>query len=82
MKCDAKIRPFPNDTELECESLCDSSQHEGFHEAMLRDYAYSGSATKISWEESDRRTFRGEWRPCSITVGCVLPGGHPRACAL
>lgn len=75
MSCDAKIRPFPNPTELTCERT-DAPHDE--HGATLRDYAYPGSETVITWQESDRRTFRGAWRPCETTMagGCVLPADH------
>lgn len=71
--CDAKIRPFPNPTELTCER--DDPPHAEHH-ATLRDYAYPGSATVMTWFEDDRRTFRGEWAPCAGIALCVLPAGH------
>ncbi len=70
MSCDAKIRPLPDDTEL----VCDLSGPHGLHESTLRDYAYPGSATVISWYEDDRRTFRGDWVACPAE--CILPAGH------
>lgn len=75
--CHAKIRPMPDATEIECQRLGPHDQHRG----VLRDYAYLGSTTEIVWLESDRRTFRGDWRPCTATEGCVLPGGHRGRCA-
>lgn len=75
MTCTAKMRPFVpvNDTEL----TCDRQAHtDTTHEATLRDYAYPGSETKISWQESDRRTFRGDWAPCTLHPGCILPALH------
>ena len=72
--CDARLRPFPNDTEIRCEKSGESEHYE--HSGMLSDYAYPGSKTWISWFEDDRRCFRGEWPgPCD-TEGCVLPSGH------
>lgn len=71
MTCDAKIRPFPNDTEMQCER---DDHSDEWHSADLRDYAYPGSVTKISWAEYDRRTFRGAWTPCPHS--CSLPAGH------
>ncbi len=44
---------------------------------MLRDYAYPGSATQLTWMDDDRRTFRGDYVECPER-GCVLPAGHPR----
>lgn len=76
-RCDAKIRPFPNDTELQCDGELDTHLN---HEATLRDYAFPGSVTTISWFDLDRRTFRGDWAPCSATAGCVLPHGHHGRC--
>lgn len=70
MGCDAKIRPFPGDLEVQCERDHTDTKHEG----TIRDYAYPGSATVLSWFEDDRRTFRGTWSPC---LGyCTLPHGH------
>lgn len=77
--CDARIRPFPNPTEIRCEQ---EDGHDGLHVGVLRDYAYEGSETTIDWEDGDRRTFYGEYPgPCTKTDGCVLPAGHPRDCA-
>lgn len=73
MTCDAKIRPFPNPTEITCEA---PAPHEGSHCAVLRDYAYPGSATTFTWDETDRRTFRGTWRDCDLSNTCILPAGH------
>lgn len=70
--CEARIRPFPNLTEVACELEGEHRTHEG----TLRDYAYAGSKTILKWEESDRRNFRGEWPgPCAVD-GCFLPRGH------
>ena len=71
MACDAKIRPFPNATEVRCEANGPHDQHAG----AVHDYAYPGSETVITWQESDRRTFRGDWQRCPMT-GCVLPAEH------
>lgn len=73
-RCQARIRPFPNVTEIRCD---DTESHTGTHRGVLRDYAYPGSETVLAWEPDDRRSFTGEWSPCS-SAGCVLPGGHPR----
>jgi len=77
-RCEAKIRPFPNPTELQCRL---GSTHSGDHEAELRDYAYPGSLTEISWAEEDRRTYRGDWVECPATPACILPANHPGRCA-
>lgn len=76
MVCDARIRPFPNETEVACDlhGIGEHSTHRG----VVRDYAYPGSTTTIEWQEDDRRTFHGEW-PGSCTeaeLGCVLPRNH------
>lgn len=73
MTCDARIRMFRpvNDTELHCE------QDDGYHQehfAFLRDYAYPGSQTTVTWLDDDRRTFRGEWP--GDCPNCILPSGH------
>ncbi len=73
MTCDAKIRPFPGPSEIQCEG---EASHDGNHSGVLRDYAgHILSATTLVWQEGDRRTFRGEWRPCD-SPGCVLPADH------
>jgi hypothetical protein len=74
MTCDAKIRPFPGNTEIGCDRDADhdlTSPHSG----ILADYAYEGSRTSITWKEDDRRNFRGEWTPCP-SPGCILPATH------
>lgn len=72
MECPAKIRPFPNDTELACDKTDpDHDEHQG----VLRDYARPGSQTTLIWQDSDRRNFTGQWMECSDR-GCVLPVGH------
>lgn len=78
MTCDAKIRPFPHDLELVCEL---DAGHPNSHYGVVRDYAWKGSHTGISWEEDDRRTFHGDWAHCS-DEDCVLPGGHRGSHAL
>lgn len=69
MTCDA--RPFPNDTEVACEVPGEHSVHQG----GVRDYAYPGSHTRISWLEEDRRNYHGTWfGPCPLCPH--LPVGH------
>lgn len=77
-RCDAKIRPFPDTRELQCEGELDTHLN---HEATLRDYAFPGSQTVLIWQDTDRRTFRGEWSPCIRTSGCILPHDHHGRCA-
>lgn len=79
-RCTAKIRPFPNSTELRCES--DEQVHGVEHRCVLRDYAYPGSETVFSWLENDRRNFRGKFIRCTQCAGCVLPYRHRGDCAL
>lgn len=74
MSCEAKIRPMPNDTEIECGL---EPGHTDAHSGVLRDYAFPGSATTVTWYDDDRRNFRGEWMECPER-GCILPAGHPR----
>lgn len=71
MTCDAKIRPFPGHDEIACEEDGDHATHTG----VIRNKAYPGSETKLSWMENDRRTFRGVWTPCDQS-DCILPAGH------
>lgn len=72
--CDAKIRPFPTPLDVRCEKP--AAPHDE-HQAVLRDYAYAGSETVLTWQESDRRTFRGLYIACGDNdAPCVLPRGH------
>ncbi len=71
-RCRARIRPFPDDTELLCEV---PMGHDGGHHYVLRDRAGPGSATVITWYDDDRRTFYGDWLSCP-DPGCVLPLYH------
>lgn len=77
--CDARIRPMRpvNDIEMRCEADAD---HGGAHSSTLRDYAYPGSATVISWRDDDRRNFTGDFIECPL-VGCILPANHRGRCA-
>lgn len=74
--CDAKIRPFQGTTEISCEVEGDHNRHKG----TLRDYAYPGSETVITWLESDRRTYHGKWPGDCLTWGCTLPARHKGRC--
>lgn len=78
--CDARIRPFrpAGEDEFPCEKPVHHVAES--HEAIIRDRAYKGSETRLSWADDDRRTFRGEFKPCTIP-GCILPAGHPRKCS-
>jgi hypothetical protein len=71
--CDARIRPFRpvNDTEV----LCEQDGYHLTHLAVLRDYAWPGSQTIISWMDDDRRTFHSDW-PGDCPEDCILPTGH------
>ena len=72
MTCDARIRPFPDDTEV----VCDLEGKHDHHLGTLRDYAYPGSTTTIQWDEADRRTFHGPWPgPCEHPM-CSLHKRH------
>lgn len=84
--CNAKIRPFPTRSliEVACEVNHDPAlEVEGLeHRAILRDHAFAGSRTEITWFEQDRRTYRGDYLgPCTNALGCVLPAGHRGRCA-
>lgn len=79
-RCDARIRPFTDGTEIQCE--CHAAQHESHqHHGTVRDYAYPGSATTIYWYETDRRNYRGEWFHCFADRACILPANHRGDCA-
>jgi hypothetical protein len=88
VKCDAKIRPMPDDTEVECVIIQHAQlnpYHSVQHHGDLINYAYPGSSTRISWFENDRRNFHGEWPGrCplrGLLAPCVLPAGHRGECA-
>lgn len=74
--CDWAIRPFPNDTQVNCDQPHLPGERE--HSGTLRDYAYPGSQTKVSWMAGDRREFQGEWPGyCGDNdAPCTLPRGH------
>lgn len=81
MGCSARIRPMRpvNDTELACDLDHDDADS---HSATLRDYAYPGSVTVLTWMDSDRRNFRFAWPgDCQVTSGCLLPDTHRGACS-
>lgn len=77
--CPARIAPMRpvNDTIIDCERTDEHTTHSG----TLRDYAYPGSATTISWQDGDRRNFTGDLIDCFATPGCILPAGHRGQCA-
>lgn len=70
--CPAKIRPFPNDTEVTCDQTTEGHRK---HSGVIRDYAYPGSETILTWQDDDRRNFTGDWIECP-DHGCTLPAGH------
>jgi len=77
--CDARIRPLSNDTEI----VCYLSEHPvpDQHTGHLRDYAYPGSVTEITWMESDRRNFHAQWPgACHKAASCCLPDLHRGNC--
>lgn len=83
MDCPQRIRPLPDRlVELTCEG--DHEADSTTHTSTLRDYAFPGSATKLSWLGDDRRSYTGEWSPCPVRLAggftCILPGGHRGAC--
>lgn len=77
--CNAKIRPFPNDIEVECTK---ELPHSVYHQGIIHDQAYPGSETTLTWQESDRRTYHGRWPgECEKTGNCAMPDGHHGDCA-
>lgn len=73
MKCQARIRPFPNTGIVDCEL---EEHTTGMHSGGVA-HLYPGSHTKLQWLDDDRRNFRGEWIDCP-EKGCTLPANHPR----
>lgn len=73
-QCPARMRPFPNTLELRCERDA-HLPGDRTHEAVLRDYAYPGSRTTVTWYDDDRRTYTGDWIECPHR-GCTLPANH------
>ena len=75
-QCAARIAPFVpiHAAVVECR---EPAGHAGKHQGVIADYAYPGSRTILSWLDSDRRNFTGEWIECPLP-GCILPAGHPR----
>lgn len=73
--CDAKIRPFPDEIEIQC--MVEGDDHSEFsnrHRGII-DFEGSGPPTELFWLEEDRRTFRGTWLHCEAET-CILPRGH------
>ncbi len=71
--CTAKIRPFPDDTELTC--FLNEHESETKHVANVKKHPNAERSTDIYWFEEDRRTFRGDWVLCPNKT-CILPSGH------
>lgn len=95
-KCPWSIRPFPNETQVSCEreehlDLARQETETGQtpeHKAVLRDYAWPGSATEITWLAGDRREFAGNFPGYCTKLGstggrqtCTLPAEHRGKCA-
>lgn len=75
MTCPVKIRPFPNEIEIQCKtSLLRQGAHTE-HAGGLSDYAYPGSYTEMTWQDDDRRCFTGDWVECPVQP-CTLPANH------
>jgi hypothetical protein len=70
--CDAAMRLDHHDVELRCEL---ERPHRD-HQVLLRNYAFAGSVTIMTWHEGDRRCFHGEWPGDCEVVDCTLPLGH------
>jgi hypothetical protein len=69
------MRPFPGPEEIRC----DKDEHlpgDLHHRGVIRDYAYPGSETVLSWQAGDRREFTGEWPGACPHQPCSLPAGH------
>jgi hypothetical protein len=94
--CTWSIRPFPGETQVSCEKqehVWQAASEEVIagtaeHRTVLRDYAWPGSATEITWLAGDRREFSGEWPGYCTRLGshggrqiCTLPAEHRGSCA-
>lgn len=72
------------DTDARCEKPVHLSEpvaagDDMEHEGAIRNFAYAGSVTKLSWMAGDRREFTGTWPgPCTDNepAGCILHTGH------
>ncbi|MDE2096432.1 MAG: hypothetical protein KGL39_04240 [Patescibacteria group bacterium] len=80
-RCDAKIAPFNDKSKvIRCE---DDMHHGGYHGGAIRGMAGPGTASVVSWAETDRRNFRGDFVMCMKGDGlCVLPARHEGRCEL
>ena len=76
------LRVIPEAGGLFSIEYSDSGGHDGEHRAVLRDFAYPGSQTGLTWRAGDRREFAGDWPgPCTGRVaGCTLHAGHHGRC--
>lgn len=84
--CPWSIRPFPNETQVDCERdvhLPPPTPEAAQHKGVLRGYAFPGSETVVAWYAGDRREFEGNWPGYCTQLGshggrqnCTLPAGH------
>jgi hypothetical protein len=81
--CDAAMKLDQHDN---IELRCELERPHREHQAILRDYAFAGSVTLITWHEGDRRNYHGDWPgQCPYKAHplwhdpsqCPLPDGHP-----
>jgi hypothetical protein len=71
--CDAAMKlDYHDNIELRCELERPHREHQ----SVLRDYAFAGSVTLITWWEEDRRNYHGEWPGACEVTDCRLPQGH------
>lgn len=70
MQCDAKVLIWPDRGIGEGPGIaeCDQALPHDFHEGQIM-------ATRVTWSESDRRTFRGDLIMCD-SPGCYCPINH------
>jgi hypothetical protein len=78
--CGVKIKwGMSADTVTECDQdpshVAAFTNHSG---PGLSEFPYQ----RIEWQPGDRREFVGDWRPCVVTVGCILHDGHHGRCAI
>ena len=88
--CPWQIRPFPGETQVQCEKPDGHDRDPAtlLHESTLRDYAWPGSETKVTWVPGDRREFSGSFPGYCTQLGstggrqnCTLPAEHHGRCA-
>lgn len=71
-RCPARIRPTEAIGVIAC---LEPDGHGPQHQGVIADFAYPGSRTRLTWLDSDRRNFTGDWIKCPHG-SCLLPANH------